>query len=768
MPLIWLSARAVSGHRLRNAPDGGCQARRGRALRSGWLVKFLVLGPLEVHERDRPIKLGSAKQRLLLAALLVHANTVLSVDRLADILWGDDLPVDAAATVQNHVSRLRAVLEPGRAAGGPGSMLLTRPTGYELRVEQDQVDASCFEGLVAEGRVALREGDPAGAAERLGEALGLWRGAALAEFADEPFAQAEAARLEELRLSAFEDRIEAELAQGRHGDVIADLEVAARDNPSRERLWARWMLALYRCGRQAEALGAYRELRTHLGEELGITPSPELVALEEAIVLQKPELDWVPAPPQPVAAEAITQVRGTERDPLGTSPMLVMPKTRYAKASDGVHIAYQVIGDGPFDLVEVGGFASHLEFAWEGVEYSHYLHRLSRFARLISFDKRGTGMSDPVPVHALPSLEQRMDDFRAVLDAVGSERAALFGESDGGQMAALFAATYPERTRALVTYGSYARLRSAPDFPLGQSDEFLDDFATDMEANWGGEIPEGSMWAVTASRNPQFRDWLARWNRNSASPGAAATMLRMIYEIDVRQVLPAIRVPTLVLHRVDDPLIPIDHGRYFAAHIPGAKFVELPGDDRLVFAGDVDRLVDEIEEFLTGHRPQASPDRVLATVLYTDIVDSTRRASQLGDQRWRELLDRHDELLRREFGRFRGEELTATGDGFLAAFDGPARAVHCALAAANIARTLGLELRVGVHTGECEQRGDNLSGIAVHTAARIATFAEPGEVLVSRTVTDLVAGSGLEFSDHGEHELKGVPGQWQLFAAQAT
>jgi DNA-binding SARP family transcriptional activator/class 3 adenylate cyclase len=731
-------------------------------------VKFFVLGPLEVHERGRPIKLGSAKQRLLLAALLVHANTVLSVDRLADILWGDDLPVDAAATLQNHVSRLRAVLEPGRAAGGPGSMLLTRPPGYELCVEQDQVDTSCFERLVAEGRVALREGDPVGAAVRLGEALASWRGAALAEFADEPFAQAEAARLEELRLSAFEDRTEAELAQGRHGDVIADLEVAARDNPTRERLWARWMLALYRCGRQAEALGAYRELRTHLGEELGITPSPELVALEEAIVLQKPELDWVPAPPQPVAAEAITRGDARQEGALGTASTLVMPKTRYAKASDGVHIAYQVIGDGPFDLVEVGGFVSHLEFAWEGVEYAHYLRRLAGFSRLITFDKRGTGMSDPVPAHALPSLEQRMDDFRAVLDAVGSKRAVLFGESDGGQMAALFAATYPERTQALVTYGSYARLRSAPDFPLGQSDEFLEAFAIAMEDTWGDEITEGSVWAVNATRDPRFRDWLGRWTRNCSSPGAAATLLRMSYEIDVREVLPAIRVPTLVLHRVGDPMIPVDHGRYFAAHIPGAKYVELPGEDRLIFAGDVDRLADEIEEFLTGHRPEASPDRVLATILYTDIVDSTRRASELGDQRWRELLDRHDELLRREFERFRGEEVTATGDGFLAAFDGPARAVHCALAAASVARGLGLELRVGVHTGECEQRGDNLSGIAVHTAARISTFAEPGEVLVSRTVTDLVAGSGLEFSDHGEHELKGVPGQWRLFEAQAA
>jgi DNA-binding SARP family transcriptional activator/pimeloyl-ACP methyl ester carboxylesterase len=726
-------------------------------------VKFLVLGPLEVLECDRSIHLGSAKQRLLLAALLVHANSVVSVDRLADILWGDAVPADAAGSLQTHVSRVRAALNLRPAPDGTQAALVTLPPGYVLRVGQDQVDKSCFEQLVAEGRVALREGDPVTAAERLGEALALWRGPALAEFAEEPFAQAEAVRLDELRLSALEDRIEAELARGRHAEVIGDLEVAARDNPSRERLWARWMLALYRSGRQAEALGAFRELRAHLGEELGITPSPELVALEEAIVLQKPELDWVPAPPPLAAGQAVTRDRGTPRDPLGTSPMLVVPKTRYARASDGVHIAYQVIGDGPFDLVVVGGFVSHLEVAWEGAEYAHYLRRLSSFARLICFDKRGTGMSDPVPVHALPSLEQRMDDFRAVLDAVGSEHAALFGESEGGQLAAVFAATYPERTRALVTYGSYARLRSAPDFPLGQSDEILEAFAADMEATWG-EVAEGSVWAVNATRDPRFRDWLGRWARNAASPGSAATLLRMDYEIDVRQVLPAISVPTLVLHRVDDPLVPVEQGRYFAAHIPGAKYVELPGADRLVFAGDVDRLGDEIEEFLTGDPPEPFPDRVLATLVVTDIVDSTRRAAELGDSRWRELLDRHDEVMRCEFERFRGREVAATSGGFLAAFDGPGRAVRCGLTATEAARRLGVELRVGVHTGECEQRDDQLEGTALQIAARIAAVARPGEVLTSRTVPDLVAGSGFAFSFRGEHQLEGVPGKWPLFA----
>ena len=726
-----------------------------------------MLGPLEVLDGDSQVPLGSAKQRLLLAALLVHANAVVSVDRLADILWGDAPPADAAATLRNHVSRLRATLDPSRAAGDPGGVLVTRPPGYVLRVEQDQVDTGRFETLVAEGRVALREGEPDAAAERLGEALALWRGPALAEFADEPFAQAEAARLDELRLSALEDRIEAELAQGRHGEVIGDLEVAARDNPSRERLWARWMLALYRCGRQAEALGAYRELRVHLGEELGITPSPELVALEEAIVLQKPELDWVPTPPQPVAADALTRDGATHGDPLGSAPAVVVPKTRYAKGSDGVHIAYQVSGDGPLDLVVVPGFISHIQVAWETPEYAHFIRRLSGFARVICFDKRGTGISDPVPVHALPTLEQRMDDVRAVMDTVGSDAAVIFGYSEGGQMAALFAATYPERTRALVLYGTYARIRSDPDYPPGVPEEVLEALVGEMEAHWGEVTELLTVFASSATRDQRFKDWLGRYAQNSASPGTAVTLLRMNNEIDVRSALPAVSVPALVLHRVDDPLIGVEHARYLAEHIPGAKYVELPGDDHLVFTGDVDRLTDEIEEFLTGHRPEPNPDRILATLLVTDIVDSTRRAAELGDRRWHVMLDRHDEVMRCEFERFRGREVTATGDGFLAAFDGPARAVQCALAATEAARRLGVELRVGVHTGECEQRGDQLGGIAVHIAARVAALAQPGEVLASRTVPDLVAGSGLEFSARGEHQLKGVPGTWPLFAAES-
>jgi DNA-binding SARP family transcriptional activator len=396
-------------------------------------VRFLVLGPLEVLGEEGPISLRSAKQRLLLAALLVHANAVVSVDRLSEILWGDERPADAAATLQNYVSRLRAVLEPGRASGETGTTLLTRAPGYVLRVDQDQLDANCFERLVAEGlrQVATGELSPAGAA--LDDALGLWRGRAYAEFADDDFARIEALRMEELRRLAVDERVEANLGLGRHRELIGELEGIVAADPLRERARAQLMLALYRCGREAEALRTYQQYRRYVGDELGIEPSFALRELEEAIILQKSELDWAPSP---VSRGGSEPAPAGKAGPAGRAEVLVddpvvgVPKTRYAKSSDGVHIAYQVAGDGPLDLVLVQGFISHLQLAWEAPEYAHYFRRLARFARVICFDKRGTGMSDPVPAHALPTLEQRMDDVRAVLDAVGSEHAAVVGVSE--------------------------------------------------------------------------------------------------------------------------------------------------------------------------------------------------------------------------------------------------------------------------------------------------------------------------------------------------
>ena len=435
------------------------------------------------------------------------------------------------------------------------------------------------------------------------------------------------------------------------------------------------------------------------------------------------------------------------------------PKTQYTKSGD-VHIAYQVTGAGPLDLVFVPGFVSHLEYQWEYPESARFFERLASFSRLIRFDKRGTGLSDRVG--GIPSLEQRMDDVRAVMDAVGSERAALFGISEGGPMSLLFAATYPARTAALVIYGSYARRSWAADHPFGRTVEEMDRVLDTMEREWGGPVGM-DIWAPSMIGDERFRHWWANYLRLAASPGAAVTVMRMNMEIDVRHVLPSVRVPTLIVHRTGDRLTFVEQGRYLAERIPGARLAELPGDDHMPFL-DSDQIIDEVEEFLTGTRQVAETDRVLATVLFTDIAGSTERAAALGDRRWRDVLAGYYGTARRELARFRGREVDTAGDGLFAAFDGPARAVRCAEAISAGVRSLGIEVRAGLHTGECEMIGDKVGGIAVHIGARVASLARPGEVLVSNTVKDLVAGSGLTFTERGVHALKGVPGEWPLFA----
>lgn len=440
------------------------------------------------------------------------------------------------------------------------------------------------------------------------------------------------------------------------------------------------------------------------------------------------------------------------------------PVTRYAKSGD-VSIAYQVIGDGPRDLAFVMGWVSHLELWWDNPAVTRFMGRLASFSRMVLFDKRGTGMSDRVPIRDLPTLEQRMDDVRAVMDAAGMQRAALFGVSEGGPMSALFAATYPQRTAALIVYGSYAKRIWAPDYPWAPTPEERQDFYDLIERGWGGDMDIATL-APSAADDPGAREWLAHYFRSAASPGAALALARMNTQVDIRSILPAIRVPTLILHRTGDLDSAVGGARWMAQQIPGAKYVELPGNDHIPWRGDQDAILDEVEEFLTGVRRGPDPDRVLATVLFTDIVGSTERAAALGDRRWRELLERHHVAVRRELERFRGREVDTAGDGFLAVFDGPARAVRCAAGAAAAVRTLGLELRAGVHTGEVEMIGSTVGGIAVHIGARIAALAQPGEILVSSTVKDLVSGSGIEFEDHGLHTLKGVPGEWRIFAAR--
>jgi pimeloyl-ACP methyl ester carboxylesterase len=434
------------------------------------------------------------------------------------------------------------------------------------------------------------------------------------------------------------------------------------------------------------------------------------------------------------------------------------PDTRYAKSGD-VHVAYQVFGEGPINLVFAPPFVSNVENYWDEPDFARWLLRLGSYARVVMFAKRGTGMSDRVP--ELPGLDQRMDDLRAVMEAAGMGEAALLGISEGGPLTAMFAATHPERCRALVLYGSFARFAS-----WLPTEAALAEFLGYIDQAWGtgGSLP---LFAPTRGSDPAFQRWWGRFERLGASPAAAKALMRMNSQIDISDIVPTIRVPTLVIHRTEDVTINVEGGRYLAEHIPGARYLELPGKDHIPFVGDnAAEIADAIEEFLTGARTPITVDRVLATVLFTDIVGSTEKAAELGDRRWRDLLDNHHATIRRNLARFRGHEVKTTGDGILATFDGPARGVRCARAIADEIRPLGIEVRAGLHTGECEVIDHDIGGIAVHIGARVAALAGAGEVLVSSTVKDLVAGSGLRFGDRGRQSLKGVPGEWHIFAVE--
>jgi class 3 adenylate cyclase len=443
--------------------------------------------------------------------------------------------------------------------------------------------------------------------------------------------------------------------------------------------------------------------------------------------------------------------------------MTEIPSTRYVK-SDGVHIAYQVVGDGPFDLLFVPGFVSNIDWIWQSPEQSEFFRRLASFSRLILFDKRGTGMSDRSS--EIFTLEQRMHDVQAILDEVRSERAALFGISEGGPMSLLYTATYPNRTSALVLYSSYAKRSWAPDNPFGWNDEQWQTVLDDIEGDWG--TPQSKSLAMRAPSifgDSRAVERAASYYRAAASPGAAVAIMRMNREIDVRHILPVTRVPTLILHRTGDRSIDVKHARYMARHIPGAKLIELSGDDHTPWIGDRQALLAEVEHFLTGRRQLQELERVLATVLFIDIVGSTERAAALGDTPWRAILEAFYAKVRDVLQLHRGREINTAGDGVFASFDGPARAIRCAAAIRDSICPLNLEIRCGLHTGECEVLGDDLAGIAIHTGARVAALANPGEILVSQTVRDLVAGSGLRFEDRGTHALKGVPNEWRLFRA---
>ncbi|HEY1826892.1 MAG TPA: adenylate/guanylate cyclase domain-containing protein [Acidimicrobiales bacterium] len=435
---------------------------------------------------------------------------------------------------------------------------------------------------------------------------------------------------------------------------------------------------------------------------------------------------------------------------------------RYAKTHEGLNIAYQSVGEGPPDLVYIGEWLGHLEANWEEPNMANFIGRLALISRVLLFDKRGVGLSDPVSLRELPSLEAWCDDVSAVMDDIGCERAALVAAGSGGALAITFAAMHPDRITALVLCNATAKVGRADDYLFGVPQHINDSVS---ETFGRGEHPFPELYLGDAGRDERFMAAWQKYVNRAASPGTQFVMVKMLGDLDLRHVLPAIRVPTLVVHRADDPWTRVEHGRYLAEHIPGAKYVELEGSDHQVFMGDSTQVLDHISEFVTGHKAPIESDRVLATVVFTDIVDSTGHATRLGDRQWRELLDRYDRAVSRELQRFRGREVKATGDGTLATFDGPARAIRCVEAITKSSEDLGVTIRSGIHAGEVEMRRDmDVAGIAVHIAQRVQAHAAGNEVLVSRTVVDLVAGSGIEFEDRGEHPLKGVPGLWRLFA----
>jgi class 3 adenylate cyclase len=441
----------------------------------------------------------------------------------------------------------------------------------------------------------------------------------------------------------------------------------------------------------------------------------------------------------------------------------MQPKTRYAKSGDG-SIAYQVLGEGPLDVVFIPGFVSNVEFYWELPTTTRIFERLASFSRVVLWDKRGTGLSDPID--HVPTLDERVDDLKALMNTVESERAAFFGVSEGGPMSLLFAATHPERTAALILYGASPKFSASPDWEWGWSGEEITEFVDDIDSNWG-EPALLNLFGPSQADNEAIRYAWGRYQRMGASPATARAVLEALCQLDCREILSAISAPTLILHPVGDRVAHVGAARYMARQIPGAQMVEFPSTDHLMVMYDPDPIVDEIEQFLTGVRHDTQSNRVLATVMFTDIVGSTVRAAELGDHRWRDLLATHDAAVRRELKRFDGREIKTTGDGFLATFTAPSRAITCACAVRDAVRQFGIDMRVGLHTGECELMGDDVGGVAVHTGARVAALAEAGEVLVSSTVKDLVAGSRTGFVDRGTHALKGVPGEWRLFAVVA-
>jgi DNA-binding SARP family transcriptional activator/class 3 adenylate cyclase len=700
-------------------------------------VGVRVLGELalEVHGRERN-GIGSHRARSLLAWLAVHPG-LHPRGRIAGVFWPDVLEESARSSLRTTLAILKREL-------GAASDVVTA-TRERVGIEpgpEAWIDLQAFEQLVSRGE--------------LEQAAALSRGDLLTDLDDDWVN--EPREHHRHRLLGVLGKL-AEEAE-RSGDLDAALHRTREQvklDPLSEEAQRDLVRRLARAGDRAGALGAYRAYANRLQRELGIAPSADCRELIERVRSDQ-EGQHPSANGEGPAVSTNGTVAADAAYPRPATPV----ETRYAK-SGKLSIAYQVAGSGP-DLVFVPGSLSHVELGWETPPWAAMNRRLSGFARMINFDKRGMGLSDRT--ERLPTLEERMDDVRAVMDAADCEKASIVGISEGGPMALLFAATYPERVSALVLWGTFARMAWAPDYPDGVDVEATEQICDYAEGIWGQGRVTRELSTLDAPDDEATRRLLARWERAAATPALANAANRFALYIDARETLPVISAPTLVVHRTGDPMVGVVHGRYLAEHIRGARLAEFPGDFHFSGAGADEDALDEIEEFLTGTRQELEIDRVLKTIMFTDIVGSTERVVRMGDRRWHELLDDHRSTVRLELERFGGQEVRTIGDGFLAAFDGPARAIRCARAITDKDGADDLEVRVGLHSGECEVLEDDLAGVAVHIGARVGGLAGPREVLVTSTVRDLVTGSGIEFQERGRHALKGIPGQWELLAVK--
>jgi DNA-binding SARP family transcriptional activator/pimeloyl-ACP methyl ester carboxylesterase len=682
-------------------------------------VQVSLLGPLRIETESGEVAIAAAKERSLLAALALSARHVVGADALVDALWGDAPPATARKTLQTYVSNLRRALGP--------DVLLTESTGYVLSIDADAVDVGRFRALVRAGEDALRRGSIDRARDALGEALAQWRGEPLAGVAPHTGLGAEAVRLREEYLTALETRIGADLAAGGKGELVGELEALVREHPFRERLWAHLMVALYRGGRQADALAAYGRARSILREELGLEPGGELRRVERAVLEHDRSLEASPARPAPQLA-ALASAR---------------PPVRYATCPDGVHVAYRIVGDGPVDIIAVPGFVSHLDMWWDAPT-DHLVRRLASFSRLILFDKRGMGLSDRPSVI---DVEHWVEDTLAVLDAAGSERAVILGISAGAPTAALFAAIHPQRSKALILYGGYARFLPGDGYDPGYDRITAESFVRNLQSKWGSGAGLSAL-APSLKQDPAARAFWARCQTLAASPTAAAAFLRALMEIDVRHALPTITSPTLILHAARDKSVPVEAARSCRDLIRGAELVELDSDIHLMWLSDIiAEVTAQIERFVGRIVPSlAEFDRALATVLAVAVPDPD---------------DWPEDAFRSTVEGWRGRPMRTLG---LATFDGPMRAVRCAQTVVAALADRGRSIGAAIHSGECVMSAQDVHGVAVDIARRLAVDAACGEVLVSQTVRDVLVGSSVELEGRGHRRFDGIDGLWDVFS----